>query len=477
MKLANINPNLTTYHYLLRTCAQTPVSEQDPYLREQIFEMITNDGLQPDLKIYECYIDSLLAGDEYERAFEIFDSLKSKNIYPQVELYTAMIRKAISIYEPGIALNYLKSLEQNIFYAPTSLYNDVLRLCAYEYYADGVLYCWEKLKHRGLNLDEGVCIDIIYFAARHGRPDLVVQVIEYLMDDRKLNLQKLHFIPLTRAYVNAGDIKNAMNSLNIIRQAGFQVNSFDTATTGIYSSIRQNNKTIDEAYYYLEELHNEGKIIDVSALNVIIAACANIGKRKMPRRNVDISRALETYKSAEKLGVKPNAETFSSLLFVCHYAKRKDLADQLWKEMLELKVVPSTLTYSRMIAVICTQDDYEEAFVYLEEMKAKNLLPLRSVYEKIIDKCVQHGDTRAVLALEEAENFEHKFPRSFYQDLRAKGFDPELTKKIIESQKKNFDQQKISSTDNSDETTPINDNSNAMDEFVDIIASKANKIN
>jgi hypothetical protein len=138
---------LINFHFIsfffLKTCTQAPVSEQDPYLREQIFEMITNDGLQPDLKIYECYIESLLAGDECERAFEIFDSLKSKNIYPQVELYTAMIRKAISINEPGVAFKYLKNLEQNRYYTPTSLYNDVIRICAYEYYVSNnrVLFC------------------------------------------------------------------------------------------------------------------------------------------------------------------------------------------------------------------------------------------------------------------------------------------------------------------------------------------------
>ncbi|CAB5368736.1 unnamed protein product [Rhizophagus irregularis] len=459
MKLANVNPNLTTYHYLLRTWSQAPTSEQDPYLREQIFEMIVNDGLQPDLKIYECYIDSLLAGEECERAFEIFDSLKSKNIYPQLELYIAMIRKAISINEPRIALNYLKSLEQNLFYAPTSLYNDVLRICAYEYYADGILYCWDKLKHRGLNLDEGVCIDILYFAGSHGKPDLVVQVIEYLMDVRRLKLEKFHFSPLTRAYVNAGDIKNAMESLNIMRQAGFQVGFFDTSSTGLYSLIRKDKRTIDNAYYCLEELHKEGKIVDVSALNVVIAACSNIGYK----RNVDMIRALETYKAAEKLGVQPNVETFSSILLVCLSAKRKDLADQLWKEMLELKIVPSSLAYNRMIAIICTQDDYEEAFAYLEEMKAQNLLPPRSVYERIINKCVRHGDSRAILALEEAENFEYKFPRSFYQDLEDQGFDLGLAKEIIKNQKKNFNQQKISSNVN---------NSDVMNEFVDIIKSQ-----
>src|SRR5437016_3271326 len=105
--------------------------------------MVINDGLQPDLKIHECYIESMLAGDEYERAFEVFDSLKSKNIYPQPELYIAMIRKAISINEPGVALNYLKSLEQNLVNVSTSLYNDVLRICAYEYYmSNNRLFCF-----------------------------------------------------------------------------------------------------------------------------------------------------------------------------------------------------------------------------------------------------------------------------------------------------------------------------------------------
>jgi pentatricopeptide repeat protein len=294
------------------------------------------------------------------------------------------------------------------------------------------------------------------------------------MDVRKLTLQKLHFSPLTRAYVNVNDIKNAMESLNIMRQAGFQVNLFDTTSTGIYSLIRKNRKTIDQAYYCLEELRKEGKVVDVSALNVVIAACSNISKRNRYRRDVDMIRALETYKAAEKLGVKPNVETFSSLLLVCLYAKRRDLADQLWKEMLELEIFPTILTYSRMISVICTQNDYEEAFVYLEEMKAKNLLPPRDVYEKIIKRCVHHGDTRALLALEEAESFGHKFSSSFYQDLKSGGLNLELAKKIIGSQKKNFDQQKISSNKNNVKEMPV-DNSNIMDEFVDIIASKANK--
>ena len=103
--------------------------------------MITKDGFQLDLKTYECYIDSLLAGEEYERAFLIFDSLKSKNMYPNLESFIGIIRKAISINEPGIALKYLNELEQNQFvYVPDSLYNDVLRSSTYEYYVSDVIY-------------------------------------------------------------------------------------------------------------------------------------------------------------------------------------------------------------------------------------------------------------------------------------------------------------------------------------------------
>ncbi|RIA92228.1 hypothetical protein C1645_691860, partial [Glomus cerebriforme] len=437
-----------------------------------ILEMIIKDGLQPNLKTYECYIDSILAGEEYERAFEIFDSLKSKNINPQLELYVAIIRKAISINEPEVAFNYLKSLEENQqIYVPSSLYNDVLRICAFEYYADGVMHCWDKLKGRGLDLDEGTCIDLLYFAGSHGKPDLVIQVIEYLMDVRKLNLHKLHFIPLIQAYTKVGDIKNAMESLNIIRQAGFQVSLFNASSSGIYSVIRKNNETLDNAYYCLEELHREGKIIDVSAFNVIIAACSNVGKKK--RRYADVVRALETYKAAEKLGVKPNTETFNSLLLVCYYSNRKDLADQLWKEMLELNIIPSVLTYSRMIRIICTRDDYEEVFVYLEDMKSKNLLPSKEIYENIIIKCVLNGDTRAILALEEMQNFNYKLSPLFCSDLKAAGFDMSLLRK----QQRNLDQQNTSSNENIVETkpnTPIKD-SDFMDEFMNIIASKTDE--
>ncbi|CAI2168572.1 15198_t:CDS:2 [Funneliformis geosporum] len=462
MRLSDVKPNIVTYNYLLRTCAQASSSEQEPYLREQILEMITKDGLQPTKKTNECYIDSLLAGEEYERAFDWFDSSMIKSL----EMYTAIIRKAIAINEPGLVLKYLKNLENDqLINVPDSLYNDILRFYAYEYYAEGVQYCWEKLRLRGkVDLDEGACIDMLYFAGKYGKTDLIVQVMEYLMDVRKVKFQKWHFFPLLQAYVKAKEIKKAMETLYIMRNSGLKVSLFDA--NEIFLHIRKNSESIDQAYYCLEELHKEGKDIDPTALNVIIAACSNVGGT--PKRNIDMVRAFETYKAAEKLGVKPNTETFNILLLICCLAKQKDVADQLWQEMHDLHIVPIGLTYCRMIKTICTQDDYEEAFTYLEEMKSKNILPSQDVYDNIIKKCVLNGDARAKIALEEMEGFGYELSESLYYYLKDSGLvikNPNRQQRNVQKKNEGFE---ASSTPNK--------TSDGMDEFVDTIASlEANK--
>ncbi|CAG8450497.1 15009_t:CDS:2 [Funneliformis mosseae] len=460
MRLANVKPNIVTYNWLLRTCAQAPSIEQVPYLREQILEMITKDGLQPTMKTNEYYIESLLAGEEYERAFDLFDSLTIKSL----EMHIAIIRKAISINEPGLVLKYLKNLENDqLIYVPESLYNDILRFCAYEYDANGVQYCWETLQRRGkIDLDEGACIDMLYFAGNNGKADLILQIMEYLMNVRKVKLQKWHFLPLLQSYIKAKEIKKAMESLHIMRKSGLLISLFDA--NEIFLHIRKSAESIDHAYYCLEELHNEGKVIDPTALNVIIAACSNVGGKS--KRNIDLVRAFETYKAAEKLGVKPNTETFNILLLICCFAKQKDVADQLWQEMHELKIVPIGLTYCRMIKTICTQDDYEEAFTYLEEMKSKNILPSQDVYENIIKKCVSNGDARARLALEEMEGFGYGLSETLYGFLNDVGF--VMNPKKQQQSHRNI-QQKNDIFETSS-TTP-NKTSDGMDEFVNTIAS------
>ncbi|CAG8757945.1 15654_t:CDS:2, partial [Cetraspora pellucida] len=413
MLLAGIKPNIDTYNALLKTIIMSP-GNQPAHLRELIFEMIEKDWLQPTIVTYDNYLTALLANGEIERGIDFIDILKRKGIQPTVTMYENLMKKICYFEWPEEAFALLKKMEAEHLPTYSSMYYDVLRCSADQYYLDGLIYCWEKIiEGRYLDLDEGACIDVLHVASRFGKPHLAAQVLVYLTETRKVPLDKWHLEPLLEAFINDNDIKQAMGMLSVMAAEEVKPNS--KTALPIVAAISKNVESIDKAYYSLEELVKDGKKVDVLALNTIINACRFVngsGNKFGNRTKPDIHRAVETYKSAEKLGVKPDVHTFNALLGVCFSAQHRELGQQFWTEMQRAGIQPDSESYRRMIYLCCSTDyDYEDAFVYLEEMKAQNILPSSTIYEKIIKTCVNHNDSRAKLALEEMESFGYRIPK------------------------------------------------------------------
>ncbi|CAG8524757.1 14910_t:CDS:2 [Dentiscutata heterogama] len=452
--LAGIKPNIDTYNALLKTVIMSP-GNQPAHLRELIFDMIERDWLQPTIVTYDNYLTALLVNGEIERGIDFIDILKNKGIQPTVTMYENLMKKICHFEWPEEALSLLKRMEAENLPTYSSMYYDVLRCSTDQYYLDGLIYCWEKIiEERYLDLDEGACIDVLHVAARFGKPHLAAQVLVYLTENRKVSLDKWHLEPLLEAFINDNDIKQAMDMLSVMTAAGVKPNS--RTALPIVAAISKNVESIDKAYYSLEELVKD-----------------------------DIHRAVETYKSAEKLGVKPDVHTFNALLGVCFSAQHRELGQQFWTEMQRAGIQPDSESYRRMIYLCCGTDyDYEDAFVYLEEMKAQNILPSSTIYEKIIKTCINHNDSRAKLALEEMESFGYTIPkdiRNLFENNgvnrtgsnRGVGNVNDLQHKTVASRDFNFDfrsgmNDQFSKSKTDDETSLESDTFNAENELNDL---------
>lgn len=134
------------------------------------------------------------------------------------------------------------------------------------------------------------------------------------------------------------------------------------------------------------------KGVDISAINVIIQASVSFG---------DIQRAVGAYKSIPDYGLSATVETYNLLLSACIGAAHRGLGDIILGEMKKAGIKPDARTYERLVMLCLTQETYEDAFFYLEEMKGHKLLPTYGIYDAIIRKCVSVGDTRFKLALDE----------------------------------------------------------------------------
>jgi pentatricopeptide repeat protein len=139
--------------------------------------------------------------------------------------------------------------------------------------------------------------------------------------------------------------------------------------------------------------------VDVTAFNIVIAAC---GLAK------DIGRSVATYREAANLGVVPNVDTFNAVLDACIQTDMKGMGQIVIDELKKAKVAPNVDTFSKMISLVCRQSNYEDAFVYLEEMKSHGVIPPRRCYIVLAKKLANERDPRFHIALEEMETYGYR---------------------------------------------------------------------
>lgn len=235
-----------------------------------------------------------------------------------------------------------------------------------------------------LNPSDGMCVNILNTAARVGDAQLATEVVRVLTK-RRSKLDVHHYEALLEAYIGSGDLKSAFRILTIMKRA--RLEPHEGTTRPIYSCLRQAQHLPSEALSILKDLRKDGDVLPIAAVNCVLEAFIS-------HNNLD--EAIEQYKSLRELYPSgPNKETFNTLLQGCSKTNRKDLAMFLASEMVATGVRPNALTYDRLILVCLTQEDYEDAFRYLEEMgeMVKNIRV--GTWNAVVRRCVANKDPRA----------------------------------------------------------------------------------
>lgn len=260
-----------------------------------------------------------------------------------------------------------------------------------------VNHCWNKaITEHSLRPDEGTCLHVLRVAAKKGDTKLATDVIRQLSTNG-YPYKEHYFTPLMEAFLVKDDLKSAFNVLDIMRVSG--VPPTMNAIYALREKLSKDIKTIDKAYYILEELRREKKAVDVTAFNVVVAACADAG---------DLERTISTHREAENLGVKPDVDTYNAILDVCIKARVDKMDKVVIEEMKKANISPNIDTYIKMIELSCNRANYEEAFSYLETMKEYGILPPERCYALLARKLSYNKDPRFHLVLEEMETFGYK---------------------------------------------------------------------
>lgn len=254
---------------------------------------------------------------------------------------------------------------------------------------------------------EGTCIAVLHTAARHGLPDLATDALRVL----KLvgaSWEEHHFASVIEAFSRNNQIKEALQTLAIMRTHG--INPIPETAYPLIDAMKDTD-AVDATWALIDELHKDGKDIDSTALSALIKASVRLG---------DLQRAIGAYKTLTDYGVSADLSMYNLLIQGCVTARHRELGNLLLEDMKAAKVKPDQDTFQNFIALCLTQDDYEDAFFYLEETKSAGFLPESSVYEGLAEKLLNAGDPRYKIAVEEMLEQGHRPSSRLQRLLREK---------------------------------------------------------
>ena len=253
----------------------------------------------------------------------------------------------------------------------------------------GVDAAFDRVSHtRIFTPDAGMIDRILEVAASWGRPDLASKALA-LLSNIDAPVQEKHLVALLESYVTAGQVPEALRVVASIRSTGLHPT---LAAVESIVGVLSTPEIVDQAFYGLEDMHKAGEVVDVVALNALILASARIK---------DLRRVRATQASLSSFGLRPDIDTFNSVLEGCINAEHSTLGETVLSEMSNAGVTPDRITYEKLIKLCLIPADYEQAFFYLEKMKSEELRPSAAAYRSILVKCLVSNDRRWELVRQE----------------------------------------------------------------------------
>ncbi|KAF9241570.1 hypothetical protein BU15DRAFT_44674 [Melanogaster broomeanus] len=387
MKAMGVPPDRQSYHLLMQACRWASADA----IWEIVDEMKRQD-IQPNEHTYALIIKRATTTESIELALRYMHEMRSRGLTPELTTAQDIIKLAADMGLPRLALDIAQTFEaQSLRRIDSETWMSCLMSSADMLYADGVQTCWQNVvRGLGISPGEGLCLSVLHTCARHGLADLAKDVMLVLQKTGLDLWEEYHFAPLIEAFCKAGMLKEAFGTFETMR-VQCVVPTIQTARP-ILEFLTEDVDRVDGAWEVLTRLRKEGKKIDIVVMNAIIQASVALG---------DLPRAVGAYKSFSDYDCKPNVDTFNLLFAGCVAAKHRELGNKLLLDLTKADAQPNATTFEQIILLCLTQPTYEDAFFYIEEMKAEKFIPSAKIYEAVIRTCVAAGDSRYSLALAE----------------------------------------------------------------------------
>ncbi|PPQ99718.1 hypothetical protein CVT24_009701 [Panaeolus cyanescens] len=407
MKDSGVTPSLTVYNYLLELTARNQlwfiswailddmlnagvkpsvqtfahlIAAQRKCIPENIqaaWKKMAELGVEPSPLVYSTTLDYWVHNGRIDMALGCFLEMKARNLVPEIQAAQRLVVAAAKTGYATLALDILTYIES---VSPRKMTEWVWLAClessAKNLELQNTRTCWNQVVHNGSLLpSESICMAVLNTAARCGDPDLATEVLHSLKQ-LGVEWEEYHFSALVEALCTNDKLKEAIITFQIMRTNNIIPGPSTIASLSRH--ISRDVERLDAAWSAIDEIHQSGSVVGLDALKVVIQASVELG---------DLQRAIGVYKALGDYNLKPDVMVFNLLLDGCIVARHRPLGDLMLQEMKEIGVKADQDTYIKAIQLCLTQDVYEDAFFYLEEMKAAGFMPPASLYQELFDKC------------------------------------------------------------------------------------------
>lgn len=190
----------------------------------------------------------------------------------------------------------------------------------------------------------------------------------------------------------AGELREAMVMVGQLCEAHFDSpnahswQSLKSFVTAISPSVHR----VDAAEKAIRALHAENQTLHISMLNVIVAACSQVG---------DLARAFETYEAATALDLVPDVETYNALMWGCTRHGQNDSVEKLVREMALSGIESNAQTRELLVESAVVARDIPRMLQCLQEVEKHGQAPPVKLLTRCVERAERSGDVDALKIL------------------------------------------------------------------------------
>ncbi|KAH9824630.1 pentatricopeptide repeat protein [Teratosphaeria destructans] len=395
MKQANLEPDNACCHAILRVLAVHP----DHLLRADVLEYMRNRWLELNEEGMHDVAAGLLREGLFEQAMNRIDGMQREGVQVQPWLLDMAVYMLCAAGEVEEAHRVMRQrFDRGEMTLSRIAWHTLLDTGSYYRHHPSTALVWNSQVNTGyMNPASGICLNVLVTASQAGDAVLATDVFSQL-SKRGVQFQLIHYQLLMDCYLNTAnpDLTRALSILTIMTIEKVKPTVFETRA--LFNHMRNRPDLVKEAFKILKSLHDQGREIPLAALNLLIEC-------HVEQKNLD--EALRIYKLMHSFAPPStssthrtfvNVETFNLLLKGCRVVSPPDEAQAsfLVSELLALRIMPTPLTYDRLILV------FIEAAVHTLQTAAASSPPNEPQQARgleLLDWAFRHfADMRAVSA-------------------------------------------------------------------------------